>query len=194
MRKIETEHGTVYITEDGEDDSSYAQLNHQGTETKQLGEDLWLDPNAYRISGPLCAMITVIALAVGFGIGSYFHDSSSTRVTLIISFTILLICIGRARNVWIQYESAYLEMLEEARADEHALLDKRMKVEDKVGKQLSAAAKLQGKEKKRTYDFTSDDFDSSAIMLLSTPVKKARKAKAKVTGSGLIQTILKGIR
>ena len=197
MRKIETEHGAVYITEEGEDDSSYDQLKTQGSETKKLGEDLWLDPNAYRISGPLCALITVVAVSIGFGIGSYFHDSSSTRITLIISFTVLLMCIGRARTVWMQYESAYMEMLEEHRAEEHVLLDKRLKVEMQVEKQLDSAVKLQGKEDKRTartYDFTSDDFDSSATMLLSKPVKQARKSHAKVTGQGLLETILKGIR
>lgn len=194
MRKIETEHGTVYITENGEDDSAYTWASMQGSETQHLGEKMWLDTDKYRVSGPLVAFLVTLAVSIGFGIGSYFHDSSSTRLTLIISFTILLIVIGRARNVWMQYESAYMDLLHEHRDAEHALLNKKLEVEATVGKQLDAAVKLQGKGTKRTYDFTSDDFDSSAVMLLAGPVKQARKAKAKVTGPGLIATILKGIK
>lgn len=197
MRKIDTEHGPVYVTTGDEDNSAYDQLKRQGTETEQLGEDLWLDTQKYRISGPLCAFITVCALAVGFGIGSFFHDSSSTRVTLIISFTILLFFIGRARNVWLRYESAYMEMLDENRAEEHKLLDKRLKVEAQVNKQLSAATKLKASEDKanvKNFAFTSEDFDLDAQALLSKPVKEARKAKARVTGEGLVMTFLKSIR
>jgi hypothetical protein len=197
MRKIDTEHGPVYVTTGDEDNGAYQQLKMQGTETEQLGEDLWLDTQKYRINGPLCAFIVTCALVLGFGIGSFFHDDSSTRVTLIISFTILLFFIGRARNMWLRYESAYMEMLDEHRAEEHKLLDKRLKVEAQVNKQLSAATKLKAAEDKtnaKSFAFTSEDFDMSAQALLSKPVKEARRKKAKVTGEGLVMTFLKSIR
>lgn len=197
MRKIETEHGPVYIVTGEEDNSAYDQLKIQGTETAQLGEDLWLDTNKYRISMPALVFFCLFACVVGFGLGCFYMDVEGARIMVLIAICVLFWLVGRARNVWMSYESVYMEMLDEHRAAEHKLLDKQMQVEKQVNKQLHAATKLREKEDKQNaqhYAFTSEDFDMSAQALLSKPVKEARKAKAKVTGEGLVMTFLKSIR
>jgi len=192
MKRIETSYGSIYVEEAGDPPDAFDRAQSHDIEA-ELGEDLWTNPDAYKVSGPKCAFFVVIALSVGFGIGSYFHDSSSTRITLIIVLCALLLAIRAFRNMHLQHESAYLEMLAENRHAEHALLDKRLKADAQTNKQLNAAIKLQGKNKDK-HAFTSDDFDDKARALLLKPVNEARKAKAKVTGEGLLKTILKSIR
>jgi hypothetical protein len=170
-----------------------------------MEENICMNEDQYRISGAFTAFVTACALILGFGIGSYFHDDSTTRITLIIVLGVLLAVIGQARSVWMEYESVYIDMLATSRQEESELLDKRLQLEKATTKQLELDAKRQGKNNKQhaqvtkaqdnqTYDFTSDDFDGSAIALLSKPIKAARKVKAKITGQGLIELILKSIR
>jgi len=148
--------------------------------------DSFLDENKYNINGFMAAFLCTIALAVGFGIGSYMHDSSETRVTLIFVLFGLLIAIGKARTEWLKYQSIYMDMVAEHRMAEQALLEAQLQVSDDLAKEHSKS--------QPRHAFTSDDFAADAQGLLMKPVKQARKAGARVTGEGLISTILKGIK
>lgn len=50
------------------------------------------------------------------------------------------------------------------------------------------------KQQQKKYAFTSDDFDDKAQSMLMPMIKQARKAKAKISGEGLINEILKSFR
>jgi len=200
MKRIETEYGVAYIGDPEELEQFEGGRLIDGEVTKSVGKDKWLDTDKFR---PSWVMVTVVALGfmiIGLLIGLVLMGDPNFRLTGFITLIAMAIAFRYARVFLVQYESAYLDMVAEARQEELRILTERKAADNRQVKILNAAKKAQAevnKEAKLTgkgFKFTSEDFDDAAQALLLTPVKKARKEKLRVTGQGLIETILKGMK
>ena len=200
MKRIETEYGVAYVGEPEELETFDNGRLISGEITKPVGEDIWVDSDKFKISGVMTCVIALGFLIGGFIIGLMLMGDSTFRMTGFVTIIILGIVLRVARKELIAYESAYLEMMQVARQEELSILMQRKEAENRQVKILNAAKKAQAEVNKETkqnaaqYAFTSNDFDDAAQSLLIKPVKEARKHKTKVTGQGLITTMLKGIR
>ena len=213
MKRIETEYGVAYIGEPDELEQFDDGRLLSGEVTKSVGEDKWLDTDKHRASWPLVCVVALGFMIGGFFIGLILMGDPDFRLTGFITIIALGIALRYARRELINYESAYIEMLHEARREEIELLAERKAADNRQVKILDAAKKAQievNKEAKyvnqvpkavkpatktsNTFLFTSDDFDSSAHALLLPPIKRSRKKSLKVSGQGLIEIILKGMK
>jgi hypothetical protein len=171
-----------------------------------------IHPPAVRTGGVGIAYLAAIGgLIGGFLLGWYMYSSrvgdTSNDLTCFVAMVILLIVLRYARNFYLKYESAQLELEQERVAEARALTNEQMAI---INKQLemqkfkkkmsdAPAQESKGKAKEKAdkgakHLFTSDDFDDVAQKMLAKPVKSARRAGAKVTGEGLVATFLKGVR
>ena len=200
MKRIETEYGVAYVGEPEELETFDNGRLINGEITKPVGDNIWVDSDKFKISGVMTCVIALGFLIGGFIIGLMLMGDSTFRMTGFVTIIILGIVLRVARKELIAYESAYLEMMQIARQEELSILMQRKEAENRQVKILNAAKKAQAEVNKETkqnaaqYAFTSNDFDDAAQSLLIKPVKEARKHKTKVTGQGLITTMLKGIR
>lgn len=184
MKRIDTEHGPVYIGDPGEHISG------------DLEPGKRFDENRYRASWAAVTFITTVFFVIGFFIGLVLMGDPDFRLTGFITIIVLALVLRAARSEVIRYESAYMDSLRDIRAGETKLLNIRREVLTLENKQLDAANKMAKADAKEANGlaFTANDFDDAAQALLLKPVKEARKKKVRVTGQGLIETILKGIR
>lgn len=200
MKRIETEYGVAYIGDPEELEKFDGGRLIDGESTRSVGKDKWVDPDKYRTSWVMVSVVALGFLIVGLIIGLVLMGDPDFRLTGFVTIIVLAIVLRYARHFLVQYESAYLDMVAEARQEELRILTERKAAEARQVKILNAAKKAQAevnKEAKLTgkgFKFTSEDFDDAAQALLLKPVKDARKNKLKVSGHGLIETILKGMK
>jgi len=200
MKRIETEFGVAYIGEPEELEQFEGGWLLDGDATKRIGKDKWTDSKKYRASWVMVTVASLGFLIAGLFIGFVLMGDPSFRLTGFVTIIILAIVFRFARRELIKYESAYMDVLSEARREELAVLSEQKAAENRQVKILNAARKAQAEVNKEakanaaSYAFTSDDFDDAAAALLLKPVKEARKKKLKVSGQGLIETILKGFK
>ena len=137
-----------------------------------------------------------ICLLVGFTAAYFIINKPEHQVVMFVVTIVSAVLIRGARATFMMHELGLAQLKQAERKEELQLLKERATAEQRELKILQATDKFQ-KQSDRTqsnYVFTSDDFDDAAQGLLLGPVKAARKAKAKVTGQGLIETFLKGLR
>ena len=157
-----------------------------------------LNENKFRASWYWVTAIGLFLFAAGFFIGLVLMGDPDFRLTGFITLAVIIFVLSRARRELLKYESAYIDTLRESRDEEMKLLAKRQQVATLEAKKYNAAKSV-AKELNKTegqnnasLTFTSNDFDDAAQALLLKPVREARKKKVRVTGQGLIETILKG--
>jgi hypothetical protein len=200
MKRIETEYGVAYIGDPEELEQFEGGRLIDPEVTRPVGEDKWLDPDKFRTSWVMVSVIALGFMIVGLFIGLVLMGDPDFRLTGFITIIAMAIVFRYARIFLVQYESTYMDMVAEARQEELRILTERKAADARQVKILNAAKKAQvevNKEAKLTgkgLKFTSDDFDDAAQALLLKPVKDARKKKLKVSGQGLIETILKGMK
>jgi hypothetical protein len=134
---------------------------------------------------PGLAWFITIGITVGFTVGWMANESSESKLYCTIFLAFLMYASYKARDhykLMMECWATYEDMREKLRANR----------KDKLAKAAPQQVKTVVTE--NNYAFTSDDFDATAQEMLSKPVKKARKANAKITGQGLIETILKGLK
>jgi hypothetical protein len=116
----------------------------------------------------------IAGVLAGFLFAWWLNDNPEVRyAAMFVSFGVL-VALSKARNFWLKYESAKLE------------------IEYETAKLNVSSEKSEEKAAKTVFD--SNDFAEDARALLLKPVKEARKKGIPVTGHGLINIILKGIR
>jgi len=132
----------------------------------------------------------------GFILAIIFNSQPEFRVTGFVMVIVFAYVIKWARGSFMAHELSMAQTLQVSRKEELQLLKERAAAEQREIKLLKAAEKVstQAVKAQKTYVFTSEDFDDAAQGLLLGPVKAARKANAKVTGQGLVETFLKGLR
>jgi hypothetical protein len=79
-------------------------------------------------------------------------------------------------------------------AEKNKELEQQRKLQEQLGLTDDMPKQPKREPKQKKHAFTSDDFDDKAQAMLTPMVKQARKAKAKITGEGLINEILKSFR
>lgn len=132
---------------------------------------------------------TVTGIFIGFLIGWFANESSTSQVYCTFLVILLLIGLGKA---WKEYKVSIIALSElnrVHRADEEALAQKQERAALAQVKALKEVAKSEVK-----YIFTSEDFDDSAQALLEKIVRQAKRKKIRVTGEGLLTSILESIR
>lgn len=145
---------------------------------------------------PKAWSVGFICFLVGLAVAAITCNIPEFRLTGFIVTIVIAFIIRGAREVAMGHEEGMAQLRAKARKEELQLLKERAAVEQREIKLHKAAekAKRQTIQIDNSYVFTSNDFDDAAQGLLLGPVKAARKAKAKVTGQGLIETFLKGVR
>lgn len=149
-------------------------------------EDTW--PKALTV-GFMCFIF-------GFGVHMFMNVGPDFELTGFVVIIIFAIFIRIARSTMMAHELTMAQLAQAERKEELQLLKERAAAEQREIKLLNAANKVQKQSTQTTqsFVFTSNDFDDAAQGLLLGPIKAARKANAKVTGQGLIETFLKGLR
>lgn len=190
MKRIDTEYGSIYS---GTPDELEKLSNNNSLEPEKR-----LNENKFRASWYWVTAIGLFLFAAGFFIGLVLMGDPDFRLTGFITLAVIIFVLSRARRELLKYESAYIDTLRESRDEEMKLLAKRQQVATLEAKKYNAAKSV-AKELNKTegqnnasLTFTSNDFDDAAQALLLKPVREARKKKVRVTGQGLIETILKG--
>lgn len=153
-----------------------------GEYTKHIGEHNWTNPHKYMVKVRFIPVASFAFLSIGIFIGILLGNPSF-RLTGFVTTIILGVVLYGFMYGFAELEQEYFMKISNARKEEIQLL--------KIKKDIE---KLQKRNNKPNYLFTSADFDESAQSLLLNHIIKARKSSSKVTGQGLIEIILKGIR
>lgn len=130
-----------------------------------------------------------IGFCVGFGVASMTMTSEEFMMTGFVIVIVMAVMVRGARVALMQHELESDQLAQAERKEQLQLL----KEETALVKAKARTSRLSTKQTVN-YAFTSNDFDDAATHMLMAPVKAARKANAKVTGQGLVETFLKGLR
>ena len=131
----------------------------------------------------------IILIGVFFAVGymaawSIMQPDSSGS----LFYGIVIVMFGYSLRKPMKWWAAYV-----AKKNEELKLQAKMEKQFGVSPDNAPTPKPK-REKQTKHTFTSDDFDDKAQAMLVPMVKQARKAKAKITGEGLISEILKSFR
>lgn len=149
---------------------------------------------------PLAVIVLfMVAIFLGYMYGWYVNSENNA-----LSFIIALFIAYGARLPISMWKSYVLNLAIEADKEKESetitkmkrkqeLEKEKIKIEKRLKKQFEKERKKEEKGKMKG-DFTIDDFDDHAKHLIGNIVKEARKNKMKVTGHGLISSVLSQIR
>jgi len=132
----------------------------------------------------------------GFILAILFLSEPEFRLTGFVMIIAFSAVVRWVRGSYMQHELSMAQAMQAIQKNKIQLLKEQSASQQRDLKIIQEANKTQHQSSKpqSNYVFTSDDFDDAAQGLLLGPVKAARKANAKVTGQGLVETFLKGLR
>lgn len=152
----------------------------------QLPQEVTGGPNA----GSFVVYASSLTFVAGIILACLIGRVEGSAAMLVIAGGVFFMATNALKGVWLEDIHARADewRAKESikRKVERALDDERAKLRRESARDVC--------QQKASYDFTSEDFDDGARVLLAPLVAESRKAKAKVTGQGLITTILRGLR
>lgn len=140
---------------------------------------------------PTSFALFCIGLMVGYGFGWYIHEGNRPEAYGIALIVGILFAIGSSWPIkyWISWLSS-----EDARNSAYQEEEERiLRKQEREYKLEILRNKAVEKPKKTKNEFDSEDFDDTAKGIILKMVRESRKAGTKVTGQGLISSVLKSV-
>lgn len=144
---------------------------------------------------PFAIVVATTCFAGGYGICWYYTNGGNV-IAHWIAIAIFVWGFKHILHNWIAWSSQRATILAreiDKFEKQRMILMKQESKQQKTTKKIEDKSTVEKPSKKKD-DFNQDDFDDDAKAMLLKPVSEARKARAKVTGQGLVNTILKSFR